>query len=51
MATSFCSARHHANQADLDHDNPEVREGLVDWMNWLHDVHGFQGWRFDFVRG
>lgn len=36
---------------DLDHDNVEVREGIVDWMKWLHEAQGFQGWRFDFVRG
>ena len=28
-----------------------LRNSLVDWMNWLkHDI-GFEGWRFDFVKG
>ncbi|GAB4820889.1 hypothetical protein N2152v2_007935 [Parachlorella kessleri] len=36
---------------DLDHMNEELRNSLVDWMLWLRDVVGFQGWRFDFVRG
>lgn len=36
---------------DLDHANPELRAALKDWMGWLqHDI-GFQGWRFDFVKG
>lgn len=37
--------------ADLDHHNAELRAGLVDWLNWLHREIGFEGWRFDFVRG
>ncbi len=36
---------------DLDHADAELRSGLVDWMSWLHDSIGFDGWRFDFVRG
>lgn len=41
----------HALCADLDHMNPDLRDSLVDWLNYLHDYVGFQGWRFDFVRG
>lgn len=37
--------------ADLDHHNKELRDGLVDWLKWLHSDIGFEGWRFDFVRG
>eukprot|EP00887_Chlorella_sp_A99_P004194 scaffold23.g4194.t1 len=37
--------------SDLDHNNPDLRAGLVDWMTWLHKHVGFEGWRFDFVRG
>ncbi|PSC69027.1 glycoside hydrolase family 13 [Micractinium conductrix] len=36
---------------DLDHHNRELRDSLVDWLNWLHKDMGFEGWRFDFVRG
>jgi hypothetical protein len=36
---------------DLDHANSELREGLKDWLRWLHEYVGFQGWRFDFVKG
>ncbi|KAK3275553.1 Alpha-amylase A type-1/2 [Cymbomonas tetramitiformis] len=31
--------------------NPELREGLVAWLTWLHTHVGFDSWRFDFVRG
>ncbi len=37
--------------ADLDHTNQGLRDGLVDWLSWLHGSLGFQGWRFDFVKG
>lgn len=37
--------------ADLDHTNKDLRDSLVDWLNWLHTDIGFEGWRFDFVRG
>ncbi len=36
---------------DLDHHNPELRASLIDWLNWLKSDLGFEGWRFDFVRG
>ncbi|GLC54473.1 Alpha-amylase A type-1/2 [Pleodorina starrii] len=36
---------------DLDHTNPELRAGLKDWLNWLKNEIGFEGWRFDFARG
>ncbi len=36
---------------DLDHANPELREALCHWLQWLHKDIGFEGWRFDFVKG
>jgi alpha-amylase len=36
---------------DLDHHNPQLRESLIDWLNWLKTDIGFEGWRFDFIRG
>lgn len=36
---------------DLDHANPDLRAALKDWLLWLHKDIGFEGWRFDFVKG
>lgn len=36
---------------DLDHTNNGVRQGIKDWMNWLKNDIGFDGWRYDFVHG
>ena len=36
---------------DLDHKNPEVRQEIINWMNFLKNDLGFDGWRYDFVHG
>ncbi|KAL0052418.1 hypothetical protein WJX82_001760 [Trebouxia sp. C0006] len=36
---------------NIDHMQDYVRKDLTDWMEWLRDDIGFDGWRFDFVRG
>ncbi len=36
---------------DLDHLHPDVLNGYKAWMNWLKNDIGFDGWRYDFVKG
>ena len=36
---------------NLDHKNKNIRAGLVDWMRWLRDYIGFEGYRMDYVKG
>ena len=36
---------------DLDHTNPVVQQGIVDWMNDILKPAGFVGWRYDYVKG
>lgn len=36
---------------NIDHTNDRVRQDIIDWMRWLRNGIGFDGWRFDFVRG
>lgn len=36
---------------DIDHTNPKVQQDLIEWLNWLQTDIGFQGFRFDYVKG
>ncbi|MFA6030681.1 MAG: glucan 1,4-alpha-maltotetraohydrolase domain-containing protein [Elusimicrobiota bacterium] len=36
---------------DIDHSNGAVRKSLTDWLLWLRRDIGYDGWRYDFVRG
>lgn len=36
---------------DIDHSNDVVRQGIKDWLSWLHAEIGFEGFRFDYVKG
>lgn len=36
---------------DLDHTNPLVREDAKVFLRWLRYTIGFDGWRFDMVKG
>jgi len=42
---NFCPA------PDIDHTNVNIQNDIVYWLNWLKNEHGFDGWRFDFVKG
>eukprot|EP01024_Parvocaulis_polyphysoides_P066563 TRINITY_DN7826_c0_g2_i2.p1 TRINITY_DN7826_c0_g2~~TRINITY_DN7826_c0_g2_i2.p1 ORF type:complete len:434 (-),score=39.38 TRINITY_DN7826_c0_g2_i2:267-1568(-) len=36
---------------NIDHSQTFVREDICEWLNWLKQTVGFDGWRLDFVRG
>jgi alpha-amylase len=36
---------------DLDHTNITVQNDLKSWMNWLKSSIGYDGWRYDYVKG
>ncbi|MEE2925158.1 MAG: alpha-amylase family glycosyl hydrolase [bacterium] len=36
---------------DIDHSNPIVRRDIINWLRWMKSEVGFDGWRFDFVKG
>ena len=36
---------------DIDHTQPFVQKDIKAWMNWLKTTVGYDGWRYDFVRG
>ena len=36
---------------NLDHSQERVRNDLKAWMKWLRNNVGFDGWRFDYVKG
>ncbi len=36
---------------DLDHTHATVKSGLKSWMNGLKSNPGYDGWRFDYVKG
>ncbi len=36
---------------NIAHSNPAVRAQIVEWMKWLKTNIGFDGWRYDYVKG
>ncbi|CAK9017825.1 unnamed protein product [Durusdinium trenchii] len=36
---------------DIDHGNKKVQQSISVWLRWLRLDVGFDGWRFDFVKG
>jgi len=35
---------------NVDHSQDFVRKDIKEWLNWLRNDIGFDGWRLDFVR-
>ncbi|CAM8973405.1 unnamed protein product [Rhodiola kirilowii] len=36
---------------NIDHSQVFVRKDIKEWLNWLRNDIGYDGWRLDFVRG
>ncbi|CAI8591915.1 unnamed protein product [Vicia faba] len=36
---------------NVDHSQDFVRKDIKEWLNWLRNDIGFDGWRLDFVKG
>ncbi|XP_027187610.1 uncharacterized protein [Cicer arietinum] len=36
---------------NIDHSQDFVRKDIKEWLNWLRNDIGFDGWRLDFVKG
>uniref|UniRef100_A0A7N0SYL4 alpha-amylase n=1 Tax=Kalanchoe fedtschenkoi TaxID=63787 RepID=A0A7N0SYL4_KALFE len=36
---------------NIDHSQAFVRKDIKEWLNWLRNDIGYDGWRLDFVRG
>lgn len=36
---------------NIDHTQGFVRKDIAEWMQWLRQEAGYDGWRLDFVRG
>mmetsp|Transcript_23952 Transcript_23952/g.32951 ORF Transcript_23952/g.32951 Transcript_23952/m.32951 type:complete len:730 (+) Transcript_23952:170-2359(+) len=36
---------------NIDHTNEGVRNSLKTWLKWMREHIGFDGWRFDYVKG
>ena len=36
---------------DIDHTKPYVQQSLIQWMSWMKNTIGYDGWRYDFAMG
>ncbi len=41
----------YAAARDIDHTKAYVQSSIIDWMNWLKSNIGYDGWRYDYVKG
>lgn len=48
---NYDSGENYKPARDLDHSSQTVQKGVIAWMNWLKDTIGYDGWRYDYVKG
>lgn len=36
---------------DIDHTKEYVQQSIIKWMKWLKSDIGYDGWRYDFIKG
>ncbi len=48
---AFDTGEGYAAARDVDHTNTTVQNDITSWMNWLKTTIGFDGWRYDLVKG
>jgi len=48
---AYDTGENYSAARDIDHTNQTVRNDLIAWLNWLKSNIGFDGWRYDYVRG
>ena len=48
---SYDEGQNDSGCRDLDHQNPLVQQESKIFMRWLKNTMGFDGWRFDMVKG
>lgn len=37
--------------SNIAHSNPKAKNDIKEWLKWLRDEIGFEGWRYDYVKG
>ncbi len=41
----------YAAARDIDHTKAYVQASIIEWMNWLKNTIGYDGWRYDYTKG
>ena len=47
---AYCAGDIFHAAPNIDHSQDFVRRDIKEWLNWLRNDIGFDGWRLDFVR-
>lgn len=55
--TKFSGGSHYEDDGErgfgtnIAHTNPDARRQIKEWLLWLREEIGFDGWRYDYVKG